>query len=185
MDQPCSKQQVKNHVNAVWLQEYESMLTLKTVQRYDKIVPKVNNKLNMHSGGAYWIKARGGGLLIGERSNTLCGRCTTNVVETLEHFLWECTGNHIQPIHTKLDTIWKKIPPDHFTGTKSQCFRQASLEQWQEATTSILRDDVDGHLLQLTGQTIEAAWKTRPEVIAYNMKQALPKTKRIFPPITN
>ena len=181
-----TKNQVKLIVHNHWLAEYVTMVETKsTLKNYDKKIPRANPKVNITYGGAYWLKAKCGALMLNDRSHKHCTRCDNEQLEDINHLLWGCKSNlQEDSLKGKLLAIWKAIPPDINVAGKP--FWEIDKDIQDKATNWILSDIADGISIQQTGRMIETLWKLRPETVAYftNTDNSGPKRNKGIKPKT-
>ena len=142
------------------------------IYRY-KIKPKINYKLNMHTGGEYWIKAKAGSLLLNSRVNDHCSRCDSDKIETMNHLLWECESNiFLDNYELNIYKLWSLLPLVYNNQSKPNYDTCSDIDRQKflsACTDYVFNDEVSGHIINITGNIISDTYKTRPEIIQYNL----------------
>ena len=166
---------IKKMIYDKWNRDYiEMMESASTLRIYKhKCKPKINYKLNMHTGGEYWIKAKAGSLLLNNKVDAYCSRCDNQKLETLDHLLWECESNiFLDNYEHNIYKLWLLLPTVHNNILKPNyysCSDDDRIKFLSSCTEYVLDDDVSGHIINITGNIISDTYKIRPEIIQYNI----------------
>ena len=143
--------------------------TASTLKYYkQKVIPKLNNKLNLHTGGDFWLKAKSGSLLLNIRSNTICNRCKEEKIESLEHLLWLCKHNNdIENIKQQILQLWDSLPLSIDGEVKPEYIPTKNCPYLELGTKWLLNDNMHGSLINLCGTILKKLYNLRPESILF------------------
>ena len=161
---------IKHTIRNKWILEYQEMIdTASTLKYYkQKLIPKLNNKLNLHTGGDFWLKAKSGSLLLNIRSNTICNRCKEGKIESLEHLLWLCKHNtEIVNIKQQILQLWGSLPLSIDGEVKPEYIPTQNCIYLELGTKWLLNDNLHGSLINLCGTILKKLYNLRPETILF------------------
>ena len=162
-----TKDKVKVHCKNNWNNEYIQMLQSHTLRFYkSKIIPSINNRLNLKIKGEYWLKAKSGCLLLNDRKHQICTRCNTGELEDLIHLIWKCPDNQNHKMIHLIKLLWDDIP---FNKKFTITYNLSSYNELNTVTEWLFTDKVPGILAQQVSTIVENLYKIRPEMIQYNL----------------
>ncbi len=167
---------IKEIIQHSWILEYNTNLNeSESLSTYyaEKTKPKINYKLNLQTGGDFWLKARSGCLILNYKTNQSCSRCDENALETTNHLLWECPNNiFLDNYEQHIQQLWKLLPSNingHNKPEYNTCNDNERNGYLILSTNFIFNDMVNGQIINIVGTMIKESYKIRPESLQYSI----------------